>query len=99
MGCQWRCPPVAAVFTSLIGWRLIALSPILVVKEQLRLPRLPGECQLVGTRNSPVMPPAGLIRPILLANCSVNQRLPSGPDVMPKGPLPDVGTENSMMPE
>ena len=33
------------------------------------------------------MAPAGVIRPILLPSISVNQRLPSGPAVMPSGLL------------
>ena len=37
-----------------------------------------------------------VIRPILLAPFSVNQRLPSGPAVMPKMPLLAVGIENSV---
>src|SRR5262245_23129872 len=32
----------------------------------------------------------GTARPILLANCSPNQRPPSGPAAMPTGPLPGV---------
>ncbi len=34
--------------------------------------------------------------PILLANCSVNQILRSGPTVMPRGALNDVGTAYSV---
>ena len=41
-------------------------------------------------------PPARLLtRPILLVDSSVNQMLPSGPDVMPVGSLPAVGIEYS----
>src|SRR3989442_10404773 len=40
--------------------------------------------------------PGGVIRPILLAVDSVNQRLPSGPPVMPPGLLP-MGMGNSKM--
>ena len=40
---------------------------------------------------------AVVIRPILLPSASVNQRLPSGPAVMPRGLLPAVGTGNSVM--
>jgi riboflavin biosynthesis pyrimidine reductase len=42
------------------------------------------------------MTPAVVIRPILLPLFSVNQRLPSGPAVMKSGPLPPVGTGNSV---
>src|SRR6266851_2992489 len=45
-----------------------------------------------------VMAPLVLMRPILLAFASVNQRLPSGPAVMQKGLLKGVGTENSVIP-
>src|SRR5439155_905810 len=54
-----------------------------------------GALEAVGTRNS-VMAPAGVIRPILLPESSVNQRLPSGPAVMLSGALPVVGTANSV---
>ena len=37
-----------------------------------------------------VTSPAGVIRPIRSPVCSVNQRLPSGPAVIPDGPLPAV---------
>ena len=38
---------------------------------------------LVGTVNSLVMTPAVVIRPILLASLSANQRAPSGPAAIP----------------
>ena len=38
------------------------------------------------------MSPAGVIRPILLAENSVNHRLPSSPVVMSKGPARSVGS-------
>ncbi len=41
--------------------------------------------------------PPGVIRPILPAASSVNQRLPSGPAAMPTGWLPAVGTVNSVI--
>src|SRR5438309_12108934 len=41
--------------------------------------------------------PAKTTRPILLLLDSVNQRLPSAPSVMPRGPLPGVGSANSAM--
>src|SRR2546430_1940861 len=47
---------------------------------------LPG----VATANS-VMSPVGVIRPTLLPQDSVNQRLPSGPAVMPSGLLLPLG--------
>src|SRR5437763_734208 len=37
------------------------------------------------------------MHPILLPPCSVNQRLPSGPAVIPSGPLPYVGRGNSVI--
>jgi len=37
------------------------------------------------------------MRPILLSAFSVNQRVPSGPAVIPEGPLPEVGRTNSVM--
>src|SRR5438034_1309319 len=40
---------------------------------------------------------ARLTRPILFAEFSVNQRLPSGPAVIPSGPLLLVGIGNSVM--
>src|SRR5258707_1196545 len=51
------------------------------------------------------MVPLGLMRPILLPiitfcwlnSTSVNQRLPSGPAVIPSGTLLEVGTGNSVM--
>src|SRR5438045_3145008 len=46
-----------------------------------------------------VMAPAGVILPTLLPLCSMNQRLPSGPAVIASGPLPAVGTANSVIPE
>ena len=42
------------------------------------------------------MTPAVVIRPILLRGDSVNQRLPSGPAVMPEGSLSAVGIGNSV---
>ena len=51
----------------------------------------------LGVGNS-VTTPAVVIRPILLCpRSSVNQRLPSGPAVMPSGPLAAVGIGNSVM--
>src|SRR3989442_7646982 len=41
--------------------------------------------------------PAKTTRPILLLLDSVNQRLPSAPSVIPIGPLPGVGTADSVM--
>src|SRR5260370_8431521 len=38
-----------------------------------------------------------MMRPILSPNASVNQRLPSGPVVIPHGPLLDAGRGNSVM--
>src|SRR5436853_7454529 len=38
-----------------------------------------------------------VMRPILLPSRSVNQRLPSGPAVIPSGLLLDVGRGNSLM--
>src|SRR3954447_13055053 len=40
---------------------------------------------------------AGLIIPILATLSSVNQRLPSGPAVIPRGSAMAVGTANSVM--
>ena len=39
--------------------------------------------------------PAGVIEPTLVVPCSVNQRFPSGPRVMPSGALP-AGRRNSV---
>ena len=39
----------------------------------------------------------GLIIPIWLAPASVNQRLPSGPAVIPEGDASAVGSGNSVM--
>src|ERR1051326_7151837 len=57
---------------------------------------LSGPLAGVATGNS-VICPAGVMRPILLPCCSVNQRLPSGAVQMPSGKLPDVGTGNSVI--
>src|SRR5690349_19826296 len=59
---------------------------------------LKGPAYGVGTANSETDPPM-VIRPILLAvpANSVNQRLPSGPVVMPTGLAMAVGMENSVM--
>jgi hypothetical protein len=43
------------------------------------------------------MTPVVVIRPILLPLFSVNQRLPSGPAVIPSGLLEAVGVENSLI--
>src|SRR5204862_7789969 len=40
--------------------------------------------------------PEGVIRPILSAKYSANQRFPSGPVVIPAGPQFGVGIENSV---
>src|SRR5437764_530682 len=40
--------------------------------------------------------PPGVVRPSALADHSVNHRAPSGPVVMSHGPLPAVGTGNSV---
>src|SRR5215471_4341661 len=44
-----------------------------------------------------VIVPLGVLRPILLPSCSANQRLPSGPTVMPVGPLLALGRANSVI--
>ena len=46
--------------------------------------------EVVGIGNSLIMP-AVVIRPILFAICSVNQRFPSGPTAIDEGPLAAVG--------
>src|SRR5215469_17911612 len=51
---------------------------------------------LLGRANS-VIVPVGVIRPIFALPGSVNQRLRSGPVVMPEGRLPGVGSGNSVM--
>src|SRR5919198_6541699 len=54
-----------------------------------------GALLAVGIGNS-VTVPAGVMRPILLALASVNQRLPSGPGVIQKGlPFGSIPVENS----
>ena len=55
-----------------------------------------GWLAAVGTSNS-VMTPAGVIRPIRLPEFSVNHRLPSGPGAIAVGPLPAVGSGNSVV--
>src|SRR5260370_5460205 len=54
-----------------------------------------------GGSASSVVCPAGVMRPILLmsppAVAGVNQRLPSGPAVMPAGEISEVGKGNSAM--
>lgn len=42
-----------------------------------------GPALAVGRVNSVTVPVVGLMRPILLAVFSVNQTLPSGPEVIP----------------
>jgi hypothetical protein len=54
----------------------------------------PGLLAAVGTGNSVTTPE--VILPILFPAYSVNQRLPSGPVVIPNGWLPAVGTRNSV---
>ncbi len=44
-----------------------------------------------------MMAPPVVMRPILLVAVSVNHRLPSGPAVMPTGPLLAVGVGNSVI--
>src|SRR5207245_7150545 len=51
----------------------------------------------IGTGNSEMAWVAGLIIPILTAENSLNQRLPSGPTVIAAGPELAVGVENSVM--
>ncbi len=51
----------------------------------------------MGVANSVMTWVVGLIIPILLAPSSVNQRLPSGPAVIPSGPELAVGMVNSVM--
>ena len=48
-------------------------------------------------RGYSVMVPEGVILPILLAKYSVNQRLPSGPEVIPTESLFSVGRGYSVM--
>src|SRR5579872_1448100 len=55
-----------------------------------------GPLPMVGVVNS-VMPPAGVIWPILLVSDSVNQRLPSDPAAMLTGSAPLVGIVNSLI--
>src|ERR1700693_1047371 len=58
---------------------------------------MPAGAELgVETGNS-VITPAVVIRPILFAEISVNQRFPSDPAAIPTGKLPAVGMENSVI--
>lgn len=50
-----------------------------------------------GDRENSVSMPFTVIRPILLALVSVNQRLPSGPATIPHGELAGVGIGNSVI--
>ena len=54
-----------------------------------------GRLPEAGAENSVIIP-AGVIRPILFALFSANQRFPSGPRVIPLGTLPPVGMGNSV---
>ena len=54
-----------------------------------------GLALAVGMGNS-VKVPDGVRRPILFLPCSVNQRLPSGPEAMNSGVELAVGTGNSV---
>ena len=49
-----------------------------------------------GTENSVIMPPVVTL-PILFPSYSLNQRLPSGPDVIPMGSELVVGSGNSVI--
>src|SRR5207248_921348 len=51
----------------------------------------------VGIVYSVMLSPAGVMRPILLAFCSVNHSASSGPTVMPNGTLPAVGMGRQVM--
>src|SRR5579864_4901691 len=76
-----RLPSGPAVIS--LGWSSgAALSPVDWLLDE-------------GVVNS-VTVPVGVIRPILCPCCSANQRLPSGPTVIPKGSPELVGTENSV---
>jgi hypothetical protein len=44
-----------------------------------------------------VITPAVVMRPILLEPGSVNHSAPSGPETIPRGKLPAVGTGNSVI--
>src|SRR6188768_4060214 len=55
---------------------------------------LVGPLLAVGMQASSVTTPAGVILASLLARFSVNQRLPSGPAMMPWTPAAAVGTAN-----
>src|SRR5260370_38534255 len=55
-----------------------------------------GSLGVVGIGNW-VIAPLVVIRPILFPEDSVNQTLPSGPRVMPKGALLGAGGGNSVM--
>jgi hypothetical protein len=48
-------------------------------------------------RGNSVIAPVGVMRPILLPSNSANQRLPSGPAVIPFSMLLADGTPNSVM--
>jgi len=52
--------------------------------------------QVLGSGNKVELPPV-VMRPMLFPKDKVNQRLPSGPAVMPKGPLLFGETWNSVM--
>ena len=54
-------------------------------------------CSAVGMVNSVMAWVVGLIVPILLPPYSVNQRLPSGPAVIPSGSAAAVGSGNSVV--
>ena len=56
------------------------------------MPRGPLKIAMGNSVNAPSV----VTRPILLLASSVNHRFPSGPVVMPQGPLYGVGTENSV---
>src|SRR5437588_192668 len=53
--------------------------------------------ELLEASGNSVIFPLVVIRPILFRLSSVNQRLPSGPAVIPWGELCPVGTENSVI--
>ena len=97
--------PAVGMANSVMAWVVGLISPIWL-SELLGEPEVAvgarrdpvGQELPVGMGNSVMAWVVGLIIPIWLAHGrSVNQRLPSGPAVIPQGPELAVGMGNSVM--
>src|SRR5258706_11976530 len=95
-----NAPRLAGGFEGGAGAQLTAVAtPALMIAANAVAAGPPARTErLNGSTAATIVETSTLARPILLAFASVNHSAPSGPAVMPLGPLLAVGIGNSVMP-